>query len=76
VERAFWRQYTRAYEDVWVPPVRTSHPGMWCSRRQGQCRLIVSALVIATLEDLKLRYPKMTVAQRTELRTARKLLAR
>jgi PPK2 family polyphosphate:nucleotide phosphotransferase len=77
VERAFWRQYTRAYEECLGATSTNVAP--WYvvpADDKDNARLIVSALVIATLEDLKLRYPKMTAAQRTELRAARKLLAR
>jgi PPK2 family polyphosphate:nucleotide phosphotransferase len=76
-ERAFWRQYTRAYEECLAATSTKIAP--WYvvpADDKDNARLIVSALVIATLKDLKLRYPKMTGAQRTELRAVRKLLAR
>ena len=38
-------------------------------------RLIVSRIVIATLQDLKMNYPKLTRARRRELRAIRRQLA-
>jgi polyphosphate kinase 2 (PPK2 family) len=76
-ERSFWRQYTRAYEECIAATSTKIAP--WYvvpADDKDNARLIVSALVIATLKDLKLRYPKMTGAQRSELRAVRKLLAR
>jgi PPK2 family polyphosphate:nucleotide phosphotransferase len=75
-ERAFWSQYTRAYEECLGATSTKSAP--WYvvpADDKDNARLIVSALVIAALEDLQLRYPKMTGAQRMELQGAAKLLA-
>ncbi len=76
-ERAFWRQYTRAYELCLAATSTKIAP--WYvvpADDKDNARLIVSALVISALKDLKLRYPKVTGTQRTELRAIRKLLAR
>jgi PPK2 family polyphosphate:nucleotide phosphotransferase len=76
-ERAFWHQYTRAYEECLAATSTKIAP--WYvvpADDKDNARLIVSALLISTLKDLKLRYPKMTGAQRTELRAVRRLLAR
>jgi hypothetical protein len=37
-------------------------------------RLVVSAVVVDTLEELKLSYPKVDAAKRKELEEAKKLL--
>jgi PPK2 family polyphosphate:nucleotide phosphotransferase len=75
-ERAFWNQYTRAYEECLGATSTNIAP--WYvvpADNKDNARLIVSAIVIAALEDLKLHYPRMTAAQRTELRAAGKFLA-
>lgn len=77
VERKFWDRYTSAYEECLSATSTKSAP--WHvvpADDKYNARLIVSRVVIEALRDLKLSYPKMTDAQRRELRAIRKQLAK
>jgi PPK2 family polyphosphate:nucleotide phosphotransferase len=76
-ERKFWRQYMRAYEDCLGATSTKSAP--WYvvpADDKYNARLIVSRVVIKALQDLKMSYPKMTRARRSELREIRRRLAK
>jgi PPK2 family polyphosphate:nucleotide phosphotransferase len=77
VERKFWSQYTSAYEECLSATSTKAAP--WHvvpADDKLNTRLIVSRVVIEALHGLKMSYPKMTDAQRNELRAIRKQLAK
>jgi PPK2 family polyphosphate:nucleotide phosphotransferase len=74
-ERAFWKDYMRAYEDIfthtstkWAPWYIIPADHKWFMR------LAVAAIIYQTLEDMDLRYPKVSKEQKKELQKARALL--
>jgi polyphosphate kinase 2 (PPK2 family) len=74
-ERKFWNQYMRAYEDcLSATSTKTAPWHVVPADDKYNARLIVSRVVIETLEGLKLSYPKMTGARRRELQAIRKQL--
>jgi PPK2 family polyphosphate:nucleotide phosphotransferase len=74
-ERKFWNQYMRAYEDcLSATSTKTTPWHVVPADDKYNARLIVSRVVIETLEGLKLSYPKMTGARRRELQAIRKQL--
>jgi PPK2 family polyphosphate:nucleotide phosphotransferase len=74
-ERRFWPQYMRAYEEC-LGATSTRHAPWHVVPADDKynARLIISRVVIKTLQDLKMMYPKMTRARRTELRAIRRRL--
>jgi polyphosphate kinase 2 (PPK2 family) len=77
VERTFWPQYMRAYEDCLSATSTKSAPWYIVPADDKQtARLIVSRVVIDALQGLGMEYPKMTRARRTELLGLRKQLAK
>jgi PPK2 family polyphosphate:nucleotide phosphotransferase len=74
-ERKFWGQYTKAYEDcLSATSTRVAPWHVVPADDKYNARLIVSRIVIDALKGLKMSYPKMTHAQRRELREIRKQL--
>jgi PPK2 family polyphosphate:nucleotide phosphotransferase len=74
-ERRFWNQYTRAYEDcLSATSTKTTPWHVVPADDKYNARLIISRIVIAALNDLKMSYPKMTRARRSELQTCRRQL--
>jgi PPK2 family polyphosphate:nucleotide phosphotransferase len=76
-ERAHWRQYMSAYEEM----IReTSTPDApWFvipADNKWFTRLAVSSVIVQTLEELNLSYPKLSVSRQKELTIARKKLER
>jgi PPK2 family polyphosphate:nucleotide phosphotransferase len=74
-ERGFWKEYRQAYEDCLSATSTKSAP--WHvvpADDKLNARLIVSRIVIAALQRLRLAYPKITAARRAELRAIRKKL--
>jgi PPK2 family polyphosphate:nucleotide phosphotransferase len=76
-ERAFWDDYMTAYEDC-LSATSTDHSPWYVvpADDKRNARLFVSRIVVGTLEDLKLRYPKTDAARREELETIREALAK
>jgi PPK2 family polyphosphate:nucleotide phosphotransferase len=74
-ERALWDQYQEAYEET-IRHTSTPHAPWHVipADHKWFTRLAVAAAVVETLESLKLAYPKITAAQRTELATLRESL--
>ncbi|TAM79094.1 MAG: polyphosphate kinase 2 family protein [Acidobacteria bacterium] len=76
-ERKFWKQYMAAYEDCLRA---TSTPiAPWYvvpADDKENARLIISQVIIETLSDLKMSYPKPNAAFRRELRSIRRLLVK
>jgi len=75
-ERKFWAQYMRAYEQCLGATSTDAAP--WYivpADDKENARLVVSQIVLDTLEGLKLRYPPTTEARRRELAAIRSQLA-
>jgi len=76
-ERKFWNQYMNAYEHCLSATSTKSAP--WHvvpADDKYNARLIVSRVVISTLQGLDMSYPRMTRARRGELVAIRKQLAK
>jgi PPK2 family polyphosphate:nucleotide phosphotransferase len=76
-EREFWKQYMKAYEECLSATSTREAP--WYvvpADDKENARLIVSRIVLDTLEALKLSYPKTSAERRQELLTIRKRLAK
>jgi len=76
-ERKFWKQYMQAYEACLGATSTRANP--WYivpADDKKTTRLIVSRIILDTLKELKLEYPKTSPEHRQELLAARKLLAR
>lgn len=74
-EREYWDDYQKAYEDMIIHTATEYAPwyvipadNKWFSR------LVISAIIVDTLEDLKLAYPEVDAAKKKELAEARQLL--
>jgi PPK2 family polyphosphate:nucleotide phosphotransferase len=74
-ERAFWKDYMRAYEDAFSH-TSTKHAPWYIVPADNKwfMRLAVAAVIQQTLQDLKLRYPVVSDAKKAELDKARELL--
>ena len=76
-ERKFWNQYMSAYEDcLSATSTKTAPWHVVPADDKYNTRLIVSRVVIDALRGLKMSYPKMTRARRSELRAIRKHLGK
>jgi PPK2 family polyphosphate:nucleotide phosphotransferase len=74
-ERKFWNQYMRAYEDcLSATSTKTAPWHVVPADDKYNARLIISRVVIDALKDLKMSYPKLTSARRSELREIREQL--
>jgi len=74
-ERKFWNQYMKAYEKCLSATSTKRAPWYVVPADDKQnARLIVSRILLDTVEDLKLSYPKTSAARRRELRALRKQL--
>jgi PPK2 family polyphosphate:nucleotide phosphotransferase len=76
-ERKFWKQYMKAYEECLSATSTRDAP--WYvvpADDKENARLIVSQIVLDTLEGLKMTYPKMSEERRHELLSIRKQLAK
>ena len=74
-ERKYWDEYQDAYEDMIRSTANEEAP--WYvvpADNKWFTRLVVSAVLVETLEGLKLSYPKVDAAKRKELDAAKKLL--
>ena len=76
-ERRFWKDYMRAYEKcLSATSTRLAPWYVVPADDKLNSRLIVSRIVLDTVEALELSYPKTTAARRRELLVLRKKLAR
>ena len=76
-ERKFWKRYMLAYEEcIGATSTRVAPWYVVPADDKESCRLIVSQIVLDTLGELKLAYPKTSAARRKELLSLRKRLAR
>ena len=74
-ERAHWKDYMDAYEDVFTHTSTKAAP--WYvipADNKWFMRLAVAAITYQTLEDLDLKYPVLTKEKKNELLEARKVL--
>jgi PPK2 family polyphosphate:nucleotide phosphotransferase len=76
-ERKFWKDYMRAYEKC-LSATSTEHAPWYVVPADDKlnARLIVSRILLDTVEALELSYPKTTPARRRELLLLRKKLAK
>jgi PPK2 family polyphosphate:nucleotide phosphotransferase len=76
-ERKFWKQYMRAYEKC-LSATSTQHAPWYIVPADDKlnARLIVSRIVLDTVEGLELSYPKTTPGRRRELLLLRKKLVK
>jgi PPK2 family polyphosphate:nucleotide phosphotransferase len=74
-ERGFWDDYRKAYEEC-IAATSTKHSPWYVvpADDKENARLIVSQIVLDTLDDLKMAYPKVTAGRRKELLAIRKQL--
>jgi PPK2 family polyphosphate:nucleotide phosphotransferase len=74
-ERKYWTQYMEAYEDC-ISATSTHHTPWYIvpADNKDNARLIVSQIILDTLNELKMAYPKTTGKHEQELKTIRKLL--
>ena len=74
-ERRCWDDYQKAYEDM-IANTATEHAPWYVVPADNKwfTRLVVSAVVVETLESLDLAYPKMEEAKLKELEAAKKIL--
>jgi PPK2 family polyphosphate:nucleotide phosphotransferase len=75
-EREHWDAYQHAYEQA-IRATAAPHAPWYVVPADAKwfTRLVVCGAIVAALEDLDLRYPTLTEAQRAELEEARRLLA-
>jgi PPK2 family polyphosphate:nucleotide phosphotransferase len=76
-ERAFWKQYMKAYEECLSSTSSDDAP--WYvvpADDKKTCRLIVSQITVETLRALNMAYPKAGAQRRRELLSIRKRLTR
>ncbi len=76
-ERKYWKRYVKAYEDC-LNATSTRHAPWFVvpADDKENARLIVSRIVLDTLNELKMAYPEVTAKRRRELKSIRKLLKR
>ena len=74
-ERKYWDDYQKAYEEM-IGNTTTEHAPWYVVPADNKwfTRLVVSAVLVETLEGLDLSYPKVDGAKRQELAAAKKLL--
>jgi PPK2 family polyphosphate:nucleotide phosphotransferase len=74
-ERKFWNQYMKAYEKC-LSATSTKHAPWYIVPADDKlnARLIVSRILVDTVEALQLSYPKTSAARRRELRSLREQL--
>jgi PPK2 family polyphosphate:nucleotide phosphotransferase len=71
-ERKYWKQYMKAYEEC-LSATSTNHTPWYIvpADDKENARLIVSRIVLDTLGELDLAFPKSTARRRRELRAIR-----
>jgi PPK2 family polyphosphate:nucleotide phosphotransferase len=76
-ERAFWKQYMKAYEKCLGATSTACAPWYVVPADDKQnARLIVSRIILNTLDALKMAYPMPSAKRKRELRLIRRQLAR
>jgi PPK2 family polyphosphate:nucleotide phosphotransferase len=76
-ERGYWDDYQRAYEEA-IRATAAPHAPWYVVPADNKwfTRLVVVAAIVQALEEMKLAYPKVGKAQKSELAVARTLLER
>jgi PPK2 family polyphosphate:nucleotide phosphotransferase len=76
-ERGRWKDYMRAYEAC-LEATSTEHSPWYAvpADDKDNARLIVSQIILAALEGLKMRYPQISDEKRRRLRAIRRRLAK
>ncbi len=77
MERAKWKAYMSAYTEALAATSRATLP--WYvipADHKWFAHALIAEIILKTLEDLDLAFPKLTSRQRRELRRARRRLAR
>jgi PPK2 family polyphosphate:nucleotide phosphotransferase len=76
-ERKYWMQYMKAYEAC-LHATSTHHAPWYVvpADDKENARLVVSQIVLDTLKELRMAYPKTTAKRRRELQSIRKLLTK
>jgi len=74
-ERGCWDDYQKAYEEM-IEHTTTEHAPWYVVPADNKwfTRLVVSTVIVETLESLNLAYPKVDEAKRKELEAAKKIL--
>jgi len=74
-ERKYWDEYQKAYEDM-IANTATKHAPWYVVPADNKwfTRLVVSTVIVETLEALDLAYPKVDGAKKKELDAAKKIL--
>ena len=76
-ERKFWKDYRKAYEDcLGATSTREAPWYVVPADDKENARLIVSRIVLDTLESLKMTYPETSAERRQELLAIRQRLAK
>ena len=76
-ERKYWKHYADAFEAC-LNATSTHHAPWYIvpADDKENARLIVSQILVDTLNELKMAYPKSTAKRRQELKSIRKLLVK
>jgi PPK2 family polyphosphate:nucleotide phosphotransferase len=76
-ERALWDQYMAAYEDC-LQETSTKNAPWYAVPADDKktARLIVSKVILETLKGMKMKFPELSEAQRTEMAGLREQLAK
>jgi PPK2 family polyphosphate:nucleotide phosphotransferase len=76
-ERKYWDDYQAAFEDM-IAQTASEHAPWYVvpADNKWYTRLVVSAVVVETLESLGLAYPKLDSSRRKQLQEAKKVLLR
>jgi PPK2 family polyphosphate:nucleotide phosphotransferase len=74
-ERKYWDEYQKAYEEM-IENTATERAPWYVVPADNKwfTRLVVSTVIVETLEGLNLAYPKVDEAKRKELEAAKKIL--
>jgi PPK2 family polyphosphate:nucleotide phosphotransferase len=74
-ERKFWKRYMEAYEEC-LHATSTDHAPWYAvpADDKDDARLIVSQIVLDSLDELKMAYPRTTPKRERELKAIRKVL--
>jgi PPK2 family polyphosphate:nucleotide phosphotransferase len=77
VERSYWKHYMKAYEHC-LSATSTEHAPWYVvpADDKQNCRLLVSQIVLQTLQQLHMAYPKTNARRRRELQAIRRRLLR
>jgi polyphosphate kinase 2 (PPK2 family) len=74
-ERTYWDEYQSAYEDM-IGNTATKHAPWHVVPADNKwfTRLVISSVIVDTLESLHLSYPKVDTAKKKELEEGRHVL--